>query len=121
MITLVHDWLNQRGGAEDVLETLVATYPDAPVYTSLYAPDLMPSFYRDWDIRPLWLDRMPGIHSHHQAYLPLYPLAWDGLHISGCERRCGAPAGEHLDLVAPQPDDALQIVGHTRVSVSTVR
>lgn len=43
------------------------------------------------------------------------------LHISGCERRCGAPAGEHLDLVAPQPDDALQIVGHTRISVSTVR
>ncbi len=22
-------------------------------------------------------------------------------HISGCERRCGAPAGDHLDLVAP--------------------
>jgi precorrin-3B synthase len=33
-------------------------------------------------------------------------LAGSGLplprtHISGCERRCGAPAGDHLDLVAP--------------------
>ena len=24
-------------------------------------------------------------------------------HLSGCERRCGAPAGDHLDLVAPTP------------------
>lgn len=43
------------------------------------------------------------------------------LHISGCERRCGAPAGEHLDLVAPRPDDALQVVRQTSVSVNTVR
>ncbi|MCC6801942.1 MAG: glycosyltransferase, partial [Anaerolineae bacterium] len=61
------------------------TYPASPIYTSLYAPDLMPPFYRDWDIRTLWLNRMPGIHSHHQAYLPLYPLAWGGLNISGCD------------------------------------
>lgn len=84
-LTLVHDWLNQRGGAEDVLETLVTTYPASPIYTSLYAPDLMPEFYRDWDIRPLWLDRMPGIHTHHQAYLPLYPAAWGGLDLSGSD------------------------------------
>jgi precorrin-3B synthase len=28
---------------------------------------------------------------------PLVPRT----HISGCERRCGAPTGDHLDLVAP--------------------
>lgn len=38
------------------------------------------------------------------------------LHISGCERRCGAPTGEHLDLVAPQSDDALQTVRRARAS-----
>jgi hypothetical protein len=48
-LTLVHDWLNQRGGAEDVLETLVGMYPASPVYTSLYATDIMPDFYRQWD------------------------------------------------------------------------
>ena len=41
-IALVHDWLNQVGGAESVLENLVALYPDAPVYTSIYAPETMP-------------------------------------------------------------------------------
>ncbi|MCC6616685.1 MAG: glycosyltransferase [Anaerolineae bacterium] len=80
-LALVHDWLNQRGGAEDVLETLVAHYPDSPLYTSIYAPDLMPDSYRAWDIHTLWIDRLPGIHRHHQPYLPVYPLAWGGLHL----------------------------------------
>jgi glycosyltransferase involved in cell wall biosynthesis len=79
---LVHDWLNQIGGAEDVLATLVESYPASPIYTSIFAPDLMPDFYRDWDIRTLWLDRLPGIHQHHQPYLPLYPIGWGGLDLS---------------------------------------
>ena len=39
---LVHDWLNQLGGAEDVLEELVHLYPGTPLYTSLYWRDGMP-------------------------------------------------------------------------------
>lgn len=82
-LALVHDWLNQMGGAEDVLAQLVAYYPDSPIFTSMYAPDLMPATYREWDIRPTWMDRLPGIHQHHQRYLPLYPLAFDRLDLSG--------------------------------------
>jgi len=82
-LALVHDWLNQRGGAEDVLEALVALYPGNPIYTSIYAPGLMPAAYREWDIRTQWIDRLPGIHTHHQPYLPLYPLGWGGLDLSG--------------------------------------
>ena len=81
-VALVHDWLNQNGGAEDVLETLAEMYPSAPVYTSIYAPDLLPDTYRAWDIRTSWLDHLPGIHRHHQQYLPLYPLAFDRLDLS---------------------------------------
>jgi len=81
-LALVHDWLNQIGGAEDVLQTLVKLYPQHPIYTSLYAPGRMPDVYRTWDIRPLWMNRLPGIYQHHQSYLPLYPLAWQGLDLS---------------------------------------
>jgi glycosyltransferase involved in cell wall biosynthesis len=84
-LALVHDWLNQVGGAEDVLVDLVSLYPDAPLYTSIYAPDLMPAEYRAWDIRTLWINRLPGIHRHHQPYLPFYPLAWGGLDLSQYE------------------------------------
>lgn len=77
-LALVHDWLNQMGGAEDVLQALVELFPDSPIYTGLYARDLMPPHYRNWDIRTLWIDKLPGIHTHHQPYLPVYPLAWGG-------------------------------------------
>ena len=50
-VALIHDWLNQIGGAESVLESLVRLFPGAPVFTSMYAPEIMPSQYRDWDIR----------------------------------------------------------------------
>jgi precorrin-3B synthase len=32
-------------------------------------------------------------------------------HVSGCERRCGAPNGHHLDLVAPAVSDLLTVAG----------
>lgn len=35
-------------------------------------------------------------------------------HISGCERRCGAPVGAHLDLVAPGEAQLLTLVGEAR-------
>jgi glycosyltransferase involved in cell wall biosynthesis len=82
-LALVHDWLNQIGGAEDVLETLVEMFPRAPVYTSMYWPEGMPPAYRTWDIRTSWMDRLPGIYRHHQPYLPLYPLAFARTDLSG--------------------------------------
>jgi glycosyltransferase involved in cell wall biosynthesis len=82
-LALVHDWLNQIGGAEDVLEALVGMFPRSPVYTSMYWRDGMPAGYRDWDIHTTWMDRLPGIYRHHQPYLPLYPKAFAGLDLSG--------------------------------------
>lgn len=81
-LALVHDWLNQIGGAEDVLATLVEEHPDSPIFTSIYAPDIMPDIYKTWDIRTLWMDKLPAIHTHHQPYLPLYPLAWQNVNLS---------------------------------------
>jgi glycosyltransferase involved in cell wall biosynthesis len=81
-LALVHDWLNQIGGAEDVLETLVDMFPRAPVYTSIYWRERMPPSYGEWNIRTSWMDRLPGIYHHHQPYLPLYPLAFHGLDLA---------------------------------------
>jgi glycosyltransferase involved in cell wall biosynthesis len=71
------------GGAENVLEEMVAMYPGAPVFTTIYAPELMPDAYRRWDIRTSPLDSAPAVHRHHQPYLPLYPPAVRRLDFSG--------------------------------------
>jgi len=82
-LALVHDWLNQIGGAEDVLETLVGMFPRAPIYTSMYWREGMPETYRAWNIRTTWMNHLPGIYRYHQPYLPLYPLAFARLDLSG--------------------------------------
>lgn len=80
-IALIHDWLNQLGGAEDVLNTLHGMFPQAPVYTSIYDRERMPAAWRAWDIRATWIDRMPAIHRRHQPYMPLFALAWSRVRI----------------------------------------
>ena len=83
MIALIHDWLNQLGGAEDVLEALVGLYPDAPLYTSLYDRERMPAHWRDWDIRTSIIDRLPFAHRKQQLYFPLYPFAFEQFDLRG--------------------------------------
>lgn len=80
-VALLHDWLNQLGGAEDVLHVLHEMYPAAPIYTSIYDRHNMPVPWRDWDIRSTWMDRLPGIFRWHQPYMPLFALAWANLHV----------------------------------------
>lgn len=81
-VALVHDWLNQMGGAEAVLENLVQLFPHAPIYTSIYWRDEMPPAYMGWNIRPLWLNHAPRIYERHQHYLALYPAAWSSLNLA---------------------------------------
>ena len=80
---LIHDWLNQIGGAEDVLESLVRLFPSAPVFTSMYWPEMMPPHYHEWDIRVSFMDRLPLVHQHQQPYLLLYPRAFESFDLSG--------------------------------------
>ncbi len=81
-IALLHDWMNQIGGAEDVLEALVEIYPDSPVYTSLYAPDKMPASWQNWDIRTNFINKLPFSHRKQQLYFPLYPFAFEQFDFS---------------------------------------
>jgi glycosyltransferase involved in cell wall biosynthesis len=82
-VALVHDYLNQYGGAERVLEQLHDLYPDAPIYTSMYDPAVMPPEYRGWDIRTSFMQRFPMVTRHHQAFLMAYPLAFESFDFSG--------------------------------------
>lgn len=81
-VALVHDWLNQSGGAEVVLGVLHAMFPEAPVYTTIADPERVP-LAAGLDLRRSWMDRLPGIHARHQPYLPLYPLAWQSTRLQG--------------------------------------
>jgi glycosyltransferase involved in cell wall biosynthesis len=82
-VALVHDWLNQYGGAERVLEEFHALFPDAPVFVSMYEASRMPQAYRSWDIRTTWMQKVPLVKKKHQPFMPLYPAAFESFDLSG--------------------------------------
>lgn len=100
-VALVHDWLNQVGGAENVLIALKELFPDAPVYTSIYDPAAMPSIMRGWEIHTSFMDRLPGIHRRHQAYLPLYPLAFERFDLSAYDLVISNKSGFCHGIITP--------------------
>src|SRR5437588_7307043 len=77
-VAIVHDYLNQRGGAERVVLELARIWPEAPIYTSLYRPASTFPEFADHEIRASALDRVP-IDANFRALLPLYPAAFRSL------------------------------------------
>jgi glycosyltransferase involved in cell wall biosynthesis len=73
-IAIVHDYLNQYGGAERCLEIFHELFPQAPIYTLVYKEAALPQ-YKDWDIRPSFLQACPFIKDHYKYYFPVFPFA----------------------------------------------
>lgn len=115
-VALVHDWLNQLGGAENVLEEMVTLFPGAPVYTSIYAPAQMPESYRSWDIRTSFMQRLPGVTTHHQSYLPLYPAAFSQFRVTGVDLVLSNKSGfcHGIGLGEPRPRHVCYCLTPTR-------
>lgn len=83
-VALVHDALYQYGGGERVLERLTELFPGAPVYTAVYTPELMPPSFRRMTIHTSFIQRLPALgRRRHQAYFPMYPLAFEEFDLSG--------------------------------------
>lgn len=82
-IALVHDYLNQMGGAENVLEQFCQVFPDAPVYTSIVDKTQLRSSFKDIDVRPSFIQNLPFTKKHFKKYLPLYPMAFERMNLSG--------------------------------------
>jgi glycosyltransferase involved in cell wall biosynthesis len=76
-IAIVHDYLNQYGGAERVVEVLHELFPDAPIFTSFYLPDNLPPSFRKMDIRQSFISSFPFLNRHFKKYLLFYPLAFE--------------------------------------------
>jgi glycosyltransferase involved in cell wall biosynthesis len=82
-VALVHDYLNQMGGAERVVMAFHEIFPDAPVYTSIYDPQRVDPVFQKMDIRTSFMQKLPLVTKHHQPYLPLYPFAMENLDLRG--------------------------------------
>jgi glycosyltransferase involved in cell wall biosynthesis len=82
-VALVHDYLNQMGGAERVVLALHEIFPDAPIYTSIYDPQRVDPAFQKMDVRTSFMQKFPMVTKHHQPYLPFYPFAMESLDLRG--------------------------------------
>lgn len=76
-VALVHDYLNQAGGAEKVVEVFAEMFPGAPVYTSVYDRDTMPDIWKTLDVRTSFMQRISPKMKYAKAMLPFYPTAFE--------------------------------------------
>ena len=79
-IALVHDFLDQYGGAERVLEAIHEIFPYAHVYTSRHDPTKLPLRMRNWDIRSFKLPKLPLAH-FLKYYTAFYPFLFENLDL----------------------------------------
>lgn len=81
-VAIVHDWLTNPGGAEKVVLALHQAYPEAPIFTSVYAPENLPAFH-GLDVRTSFLQKWPLSRSRHQLYPLLRTTAFEAFDFSG--------------------------------------
>lgn len=82
-LAIVHDYLNQFGGAERVVIALHEAFPEAPIFTSIYDRERMPAEFGSMDIKTSFMQHLPGVMKKYKAYLPLYPLAFSKMDLRG--------------------------------------
>ena len=80
-VALVHDYLNQRGGAERVFRHVADLYARAPVYTSILDERATGDLVDPARVRTSWLQRLPGIGRYFRFVAPLYPVVFEGFDL----------------------------------------
>jgi glycosyltransferase involved in cell wall biosynthesis len=82
-VALVHDYLNQRGGAERVFARIAQAWPEAPIYTALYDERVAGDLFPPARIRGSYLARVPFANRYFRALAPFYPRAFENFDLSG--------------------------------------
>jgi len=82
-VALVHDYLNEYGGAERVLEALAELWPDAPIYTAFAVPGSSAAkAFEGKKIITSWFQNIPF---YNKLYSPLrffIPWIWGSFDLS---------------------------------------
>jgi glycosyltransferase involved in cell wall biosynthesis len=74
-VAIVHDYLNQPGGAERVVLAMAGIWPNAPIYTSLYRVDSTFPGFGATEIRTSPLDLAPVDRGFRNLF-PFFPAAF---------------------------------------------
>ncbi len=81
-VALVHDYLNQYGGAERVLEAFCEIWPEAPIFTLIYDAARTGRAFESRKIKTSFLQKVPFVKTHHRPFMMLMPIAVEQFDLS---------------------------------------
>lgn len=94
-VVIVHDHLVQCGGAERVVLAMLDAFPDAPIITAFYEPDLTYPEFGDADVRPMAINRSRLLRHNHRVALPFLPRAFGALQVDADVVVCSSAGWAH--------------------------
>lgn len=106
-VAIVHYWLVGMRGGERVLERLLHLYPQADIFTHVYVPDAVSAMIRARPVYTSFIQKLPGARRHYQKYLPLMPMALEGLNLRGYDLVISSESGPAKGVIAAP--DALHV------------
>lgn len=114
-VVIVHDWLTNMGGAENVVLALHEAFPSAPIYTSTYMPEKMPAF-QNLDIRTTYLQKLPKpIRKLHKFFPILRVKAFQKLDLSEFDIIISSSSAESKQVKKTRPGQIHICYCHTPI------
>ena len=106
-VAIIHYWLVAMRGGERVLERVLQLFPEADIYTHVYDPSAVSDLIRTRNIKTTFVDRLPASKKLYQKYLPLMPMALEGLDLKSYDLVLSFEAGPAKGVIASP--DALHV------------
>lgn len=115
-IAIVHDWLTNMGGAENVVLALHDAFPAAPIYTSTFTPETMSAAFKDLDIRTTWLQNLPpSLRKLHKFFPMLRVKAFQDLDLSEFDIIISSSSAESKQIRKTRPGQVHICYCHTPI------
>lgn len=92
-VAIVHYWFVAMRGGERVVERLLRLFPQADLFTHVYDPAAVSARIREAKVSTSFIGRLPFATKTYQYYLPLMPMALEGLDLRGYDLVISSESG----------------------------
>ena len=92
-VAIVHYWLTGMRGGEAVLEALCRMFPSADLFTHVYNQNAASPTINKHTVTTTFIDRLPFANRLYAHYLPLMPIALEGLDLTSYDLVISSEAG----------------------------
>lgn len=90
---LLHYWLTNRRGGENVFREICGMFPDGDIFTHAYNARVMDGWFGGRRVTESFIGRLPLARTKCQAYLPLMPLANRAFDLDGYDLIISSESG----------------------------